>query len=107
MAGWNAVERAAGRGAYTIAVTNKGPDAAGDAVLYDYLPTNVTFGSLTGTAYVGRNATEFFFALKVNDPNGPGDSDVFFDNNDDWHTPVFRARYYRHRRKTLQRLEQE
>jgi CSLREA domain-containing protein len=43
----------------------------------------VTFGSFTGTAYVGRNATEFFFALKVNDPAGHGDSDVFFDNNDD------------------------
>jgi hypothetical protein len=37
--------------------------------------------SLTGTAYVGRTATDLYIALTVQDPNGPADSDFIFDNN--------------------------
>jgi len=45
----------------------------------------VTFGTLTGTAHVGRTATDFFFLLDVDDPANAATADtaLYFDNGND------------------------
>ncbi len=45
----------------------------------------VTFGTLSGTAHVGRTATDFFFMLDVDDPVNAATADtaLYFDNGND------------------------